>query len=88
MRLLLCQTSRKETPEEFWRQLFGIEKECNFNKASVEELLISNYQTAITNKKLPDKIMKEKFLELKKPSKELNGTHRKRKVKRTEYRKR
>ena len=68
MRHLLCQTSRKETPEEIWRQLFGIEKECNFKIASVEELLISKSKTAITNKEMPDKIMKGKFFELKKPS--------------------
>ena len=55
-----------ETPEEFWRRLIEIEKECNFNAISAEELLISKYMTAITDEKLRDKIMKEKTLELKK----------------------
>ena len=55
-----------ETPEEFWRRLIEIEKEFNFNAISAEELLISKYMTAITDKKLRDKIMKEKTLEPKK----------------------
>ena len=56
-----------KTPEEFWRRLFKIDKECNFKTISAEELLISKYMTAITDKKLRDKIIvKEKTLELKK----------------------
>ena len=58
--------TEEETPEDFWRRLIEIEKECNFNTISAEELLISKYMTAITDKKLRDKIMKEKTLELKK----------------------
>ena len=65
-RFLLGETFRRETPEEFWRRLIEIEKECNFNTISAEELLISNYMTAITNKKLRDKIMNGKTLELAK----------------------
>ena len=61
-----AKQTEDETPEEFWRRLMEIEKECNFNAISAEELLISKYMTAITNKKLRDKIMKEKTLELKK----------------------
>ena len=55
-----------ETPEEFWRRSIEIEKECNFNAITAEKLLISKYMTAITDKKLRDKIMKEKTLERKK----------------------
>ena len=61
-----AKQTEDETPEEFWRRLIEIEKECNFNATSAEELLISKYMTAITDKKLRDKIMKEKTLELKK----------------------
>ena len=61
-----AKQTEDETPEEFWRRLVEIEKECNFNAISAEELLISKYMTAITNKNLRDKIMKEKTLELKK----------------------
>ena len=60
------EPTEEETPEEFWRRLIEIEKECNFNTISDEELLISKYMTAITDKKLRDKIMKEKTLEMKK----------------------
>ena len=58
--------SEDETHEEFWRRLVEIEKECNFGTISAEELLISKYMTAITDKKLRDKLMKEKTLEMKK----------------------
>ena len=61
-----AKQTEEETPEDFWRRLIEIEKECNFNNISAEELLISKYMTAITDKKLRDKIMKEKTLELKK----------------------
>ena len=55
-----------ETPEDFWRRLIEIEKECNFEGITAEELLISKFMTAITDKKLRDKLMKEKKLEMKK----------------------
>ena len=61
-----AKQTEDETPEEFWRRLIEIEKECNFTTISAEELLISKYMTAITDKKLRDKIMKEKTLEMKK----------------------
>ena len=61
-----AKQTEEETPEEFWRQLIEIEKECNFKTTSAEELLISKYMTAITDKKLRDKIMNENTLEVKK----------------------
>ena len=61
-----AKQSEEETPEDFWRRLIEIEKECNFDSISAEESLVSEYITAITDKKLRDKIMKEKTLELKK----------------------
>ena len=61
-----AKQTEDETPEEFWRRLIEIEKECNFNAISAEELLISKYMTAVTDKKVRDKTMKEKTLELKK----------------------
>ena len=42
---------KEKTPEESWRRLIEIEKKCNFNTISTEVLLISNYMTAITDKK-------------------------------------
>ena len=61
-----AKQSENETPEEFWRRPIEIEKECNFGTISAVELLISKYMTAITDKKLRDKLMKEKTLEMKK----------------------
>ena len=61
-----AKQSENETPEEFSRRLIEIEKECNFGTISAEELLISKYMTAIRDRKLRDKLMKEKTLEMKK----------------------
>ena len=58
--------TKTETPEDFWRRLIEIEKECNFANITAEELLISKFMTAITDKKLRDKLMKEKKPEMKK----------------------
>ena len=55
-----------ETPEDFWRRLIEIEKECEFETITAEEILISKYMTAITDKKLREKLMKEKKPEMKK----------------------
>ena len=61
-----AKQTEEESPEEFWRRLIEIEKECNSNTILAKELLIPKYMTAITDKKLRDKLMKEKTLELKK----------------------
>ena len=55
-----AKQTEEETPEDFWRRLIENEKECNFNTISAEVLLISKHMTAITDKKLRGKIMKEK----------------------------
>ena len=57
--------SEKETSEEFWRRIIEIEKECDFDTISAEELLISKYNTAVTDEKLQDKLIKEETLEMK-----------------------
>ena len=78
--------SEDETPEEIWRRLIEFEKECNFNASSAEELLISKYMTAITDKKLRDKMMKGKTLEMKKTIEFIKqNTNEKKKTKRTQY---
>ena len=61
-----AKQTEEETPEEFWRRLIEIEKKCNFNTISAEELLISKYMTAITHENLRNKIRKEKTLGMKK----------------------
>ena len=55
-----AKQSEEETPEVFWRRLTEIEKELYFNTVSAEELLISEYMTATTDKELRDKMMEEK----------------------------
>ena len=83
-----AKQTKDETPEEFWRRLIVIEKECNFNTISAEELQISKYMTAITDKKLRDKILKEKTPELKKIIELIKqNTYEKKRINRTQYRK-
>ena len=50
-----AKQSEDETPEDFWGRLIEIGKECNFGSISADELLISKYMTAITDKKPQDK---------------------------------
>ena len=45
--------------KNFWKRLIETEKECNFKKISAEELLVSTFMTAITDKKQQDKIMRK-----------------------------
>ena len=52
------QSDRKKNRKNFWRRLIDIEKECNFEGMTSEELLISKYMNSITDKKLRDKLMK------------------------------
>ena len=58
--------TKTETPEDFWRRLFEIEKECIFENITAEELLVSKFMTANMDRKLRDKLMKEKKPEMKK----------------------
>ena len=37
--------TESETPEDFWRRLIEIEKECNFESITAEELLITQLRT-------------------------------------------
>ena len=61
-----AKQQESETTEDFWRRLIEIEKECEFETITAEDLLISKYMTAITDKKLRDKMMKEKTPNMKK----------------------
>ena len=70
-----AKQTEEETPEKFWRRLIEIEKECKFSRISAEELLTSKYMTAITDKKLRDKMMKGKTLELKKNNRTNKAKH-------------
>ena len=87
MRFFWAKQTEDETPEEFWRRLIEFEKECNFTTISAEELLISKYMTAITDKKLRDKIMKEKTLEMKKIIDLIKQNTYEKKIRRIQYQK-
>ena len=54
-----------ETPEEHWRKLVSLEKNCEFKDIKQEDLLISKFITSITDKKLRKKLIREKTLNLK-----------------------
>ena len=54
-----------ETPEEHWRKLVTLEKNCEFKDIKQEDLLISKFITVITDKKLREKLIREKTLNLK-----------------------
>ena len=54
-----------ETPEEHWRKLVSLEKNCEFKDIKQEDLLISKFITSITDKKLREKFIREKTLNLK-----------------------
>ena len=53
------------TPEEHWRKLVSLEKNCEFKDIKQEDLLISKFITSITDKKLREKFIREKTLNLK-----------------------
>ena len=65
-----CALSKFSLPvhcnEDFRRRLMEAEKECAFENITDEELLISNFMTAITDKKLGYKLLNEKKNEMKK----------------------
>ena len=54
-----------ETPEEHWRKLVSLEKNCEFKDIKQEDLLKSKFITSITDKKLREKLIREKTLNLK-----------------------
>ena len=68
--------TESETPEDYWRRLIEIEKECAFEEITAEDLLISKFMTAITDTKLRDNLMKVKKLELKKKIKMIKQTRK------------
>ena len=80
------QTEPK-TPEDFWRRLIEIVKECAFEGLTAEDLLISKFMTAITDTKLRDKLMNEKKLELKKTIEMIKQNTYERKTGKTLHRK-
>ena len=60
-----AKQEENETPEEHWRKLVSLEKNCEFKDIKQEDLLISKFITSITDKKLREKLIREKTLDLK-----------------------
>ena len=74
----LTTTVRQNRQKNHRRTLIEIEKVCNFNIITAEELLISKYMKAITDKKLRGKLMKETIGIEKKTIEQTNKTPEKR----------
>ena len=49
-----------ETPEDFWRTLIEIKKDCAIEEITAKDLLVSKLMTANTDFKLRDKLKNEK----------------------------
>ena len=60
-----AKQEENETPEEHWRKIVSLEKNCDFKDIKQEDLLISKFITSITDKKLREKLIREKTLNLK-----------------------
>ena len=60
-----AKQQENETPEDHWRKLISLEKDCKFKDIKQEDLLISKFITRISDKKLEEKLIREKTLNLK-----------------------
>ena len=52
-----AKQEENETPEEHWRKLVSLEKNCEFIDIKQEDLLISKFITSMKDKKLREKLM-------------------------------
>ena len=59
------QNNKKNTPEEHWRKVVSLEKNCEFEVMKQEDLLISKFITSINDKKLRKTLIRKKTLNLK-----------------------
>ena len=60
-----AKQEENETPEEHWKKLITLEKNCEFKDNKQVDLLISKFITSITDKILREKLIREKTLNLK-----------------------
>ena len=61
----MAKEEDNETPEEHYKKLITLEKNCDFKDVQQEDLLISKIITSITDKKLRVKLIREKILDMK-----------------------
>ena len=59
-----AKQEENETPEEHWRKQVPLERNCEFKDIKQEDLLISKFITSITDKKLREKFIRKKTLNL------------------------
>ena len=59
-----AKQEENETPEEHWKKLITLEKNCEFKDIKQKNLFISKFITSITDKKLREKLIREKTLNL------------------------
>ena len=59
-----AKQDENETPEEHWKKLVALERNCDFKDIKQEDLKISKFITSITDKKLRQKLNREKTLNL------------------------
>ena len=81
MRFFWAKQTTKETPEDHWEKLIELEKECDFAELNTE-LLISNFITTIVDRKLRDKLLEEKDIDVAKVVKQFQQNTYDRKNKR------
>ena len=60
-----AKQEENETPEEHWKKLITLGKNCEFKDFKQEDLLISKFITSITDKKFREKLIRETTLNLK-----------------------
>ena len=58
-----AKQEENETPEEHWRKLVSLERNCEFRDMKQEDLRISKFITNITNKKLRENSSAKKNIE-------------------------
>ena len=57
-----AKQEENETPEEHWKKLITLERTCELKDTKQEDLLISKFITSINDKKLREKLIREKTL--------------------------
>ena len=60
-----AKQEENETPEDHWKKLVTLEKNCDFKNIKQEDFLISKFITSITDKKIREKLIREKRPDLK-----------------------
>ena len=53
-----AKEEENETPEDHWRKLGSLVKECEFKDIKQEDLLVSKFITSITDKELQEKLIR------------------------------